>query len=521
MNLHITAPAALLAISLMYLKSNNAELAGKISIPNSFNTIEECNPNHILLKTVARNLIMWDSIGSTRDYMLRQIPELIRFIFENSLKQVHEQYYLIYNVSEIDYQTITTIYASVLTGCVLSMGLKYAGTSDAEVVAAIKWHIDQLKSIRIIKCEFANDPLNKNCIDQYELFSLLSVSILSLSLVMAGTCDIECLKLVRILRKKFQDSKVFHYGFSMALNMALGFIFLGYGNYTFNRQDMSVAALLISVFPQFPNSPTDNKWHLQALRHFYVLAMEEKIFHAVDVDTNKVVSINLEMEFLLNAGTRAEKRVRESLHSPVLLQESKKLLHVRIKDEDYFDVDFSFLNCGSQPKAIYIKRKHFKDIQPELLEPSNVMSTSIVKAEILKSLSQEPRFTCLFGQEEKEPDLGYLLGNRVARKRSMGNIASSKSLAVATRTAEEQAAERDTYYQLLREDKLEMFEIYLNLKRQLREFVETGLYHSNMSANISLVLVFEKWTGCLGFQQFVHRELAAVTDVPHPLCRCS
>ncbi len=38
-NLHITAPASLVAISLMYLKSNNAELAHKISIPNSFNTI--------------------------------------------------------------------------------------------------------------------------------------------------------------------------------------------------------------------------------------------------------------------------------------------------------------------------------------------------------------------------------------------------------------------------------------------------------------------------------------------------
>ena len=117
---------------------------------------------------------------------------------------------------------------------------------------------------------------------------------------MAGTCDIECLKLIRVIRKKFQDSKVFHYGFSMAINMALGFVFLGYGNYTFNREDMSIASLLVSIFPQFPNSPTDNKWHLQALRHFYVLAMEEKIFHAVDVDTNKVITVNAEMEFLVN-----------------------------------------------------------------------------------------------------------------------------------------------------------------------------------------------------------------------------
>ena len=84
---------------------------------------------------------MWKKIGNTKEYMLCQIPELIRFIFERSLKQVHEQYYLIYNVSEIDYQTITSIYANVLTGCALSMGLKYAGTGDSDAVQAIKWHI--------------------------------------------------------------------------------------------------------------------------------------------------------------------------------------------------------------------------------------------------------------------------------------------------------------------------------------------------------------------------------------------
>lgn len=63
--MHITTPAALLAISLMYLKSNDKELSARITIPNSFNTIEECNPTHILLKTVAKNLIMWNSIEPT------------------------------------------------------------------------------------------------------------------------------------------------------------------------------------------------------------------------------------------------------------------------------------------------------------------------------------------------------------------------------------------------------------------------------------------------------------------------
>ena len=60
----------------------------------------------------------------------------------------------------------------------------------------------------------------------------------------------------------------------MAINMAIGFICLGHGrfclsykinfknSYSFNSNDMSIAALLISIYPHFPNSPNDNKYHL-------------------------------------------------------------------------------------------------------------------------------------------------------------------------------------------------------------------------------------------------------------------
>jgi anaphase-promoting complex subunit 1 len=62
---------------------------------------------------------------------------------------------------------------------------------------------------------------------------------------------------------------------------------------------MSISALLISIYPHFPNSPNDNKCHLQALRHFYVLAVEHKVFEAIDVETGKSATLNLEMEFSL------------------------------------------------------------------------------------------------------------------------------------------------------------------------------------------------------------------------------
>jgi hypothetical protein len=42
-----------------------------------------------------------------------------------------------------------------------------------------------------------------------------------------------------------------------------GFLFLGAGRRTFATSNEAVAALLISVFPRFPTSTSDNRCHLQ------------------------------------------------------------------------------------------------------------------------------------------------------------------------------------------------------------------------------------------------------------------
>lgn len=98
------------------------------------------------------------------------------------------------------------------------------------------------------------------------------------------------------------------------------------------------------------------------------------------------------------------------MHTPVLLQESKQLTHIKIIDQDYFDVDFSFAKVKSDPKAIYIKRKHFKDINPKLLNPENVLTTQITKQELKDSLTKEERFVALVDKQQKtKTGLSYLL----------------------------------------------------------------------------------------------------------------
>ena len=71
-----------------------------------------------------------------------------------------------------------------------------------------------------------------------------------MSMIMAGTGDIECFRALRVLRKRFENDM--HYGYNMAINMSLGFLFLGTGAFTFSSNDLAIASLLCSVYPIFP-----------------------------------------------------------------------------------------------------------------------------------------------------------------------------------------------------------------------------------------------------------------------------
>lgn len=61
-------------------------------------------------------------------------------------------------------------------------------------------------------------------------------------------------------------------------------------------------------------------------------------------------------------------------------------MKVKIRDEDYFDIDFSFCKTKIDPKAIYIKKKYFKNINPNMLDKNNVLSTSNIKDNVKESL---------------------------------------------------------------------------------------------------------------------------------------
>jgi anaphase-promoting complex subunit 1 len=123
------------------------------------------------------------------------------------------------------------------------------------------------------------------------------------------------------------------YGSHMAIHMALGFLYLGAGRYTISRRPQAIAALICALFPKFPTHSNDNRYHLQALRHLYVLAVEPRLFLPRDIDSGKLVVCKLSyIEF-------NQKKMVETM-APSMLPELETLKAVYINDPNYWPVTF-------------------------------------------------------------------------------------------------------------------------------------------------------------------------------------
>ena len=198
----------------------------------------------------------------------------------------------------------------------------------------------------------------KNQVDRNSLDTCLSVCAFAASLIMAGTCDNECMQMLRALRKRFEQDM--HYGFNQAINMSIGFLYLGSGAYTFSSSDMAIASLLVALYPVFPKNPSDNRYHLQALRHFYILAIETRLSQARDVDSGAFENVPV-VATVVKDGVEKEER----LQTPAILNGSIKQL--RVEDPRFYGIQVQFeegkehASMANLHRVIYVKKRQGKD----------------------------------------------------------------------------------------------------------------------------------------------------------------
>jgi anaphase-promoting complex subunit 1 len=317
-NTDVTAPGATLALGLIYMKSGNRSIASALALPDTHFLLEYVRPDFLMLRVIARSLILWDDVQPSKAWIEAQLPSVVRtacrqmravakkttglsdgtgvdgadmetevLVDENSVLPSSQQ------DQDYDRQAVRQIYTHVIAGACFSIGLRYAGTGDEAAAASIFERVQELQRLRD-----GNDPSSVALRPAGPVLEMcLGCAAISLALVLAGTGDLNALKLFKTLRWRCGEDV--NYGTHMTYGAAIGLLFLGGGSCTLGRDPEDIAALVSSYFPRYPSTTSDNQYHLQALRNLYALAVKPRELRAVDVDTGESVFVPIEVSNIL------------------------------------------------------------------------------------------------------------------------------------------------------------------------------------------------------------------------------
>ncbi|KAL1559265.1 anaphase-promoting complex subunit 1-like [Salvia divinorum] len=290
-NIDVTAPGAIIALALMYLKTESELIVSRLSIPQTKFELQYIRPDFILLRVIARNLILWTRIQPSENWIQSQIPEVVKNGVSGLGNKTDDVY-------EMDAEAFVQAYVNIIVGACISLGLRFAGTRDGNAQELLyKYAVYFLNEIKPVCTSNSNDlPKGLSVyVDRGTLETYLHLIVLSLCVVMAGSGHLQTFRFLKFLRSRNSADGHAGFGTQMAVSLASGFLFIGGGMRTFSTGNCSIAALLITLYPRFPTGPNDNRCHLQAFRHLYVLATEARWIQTIDVDTGLPVYVPLEI----------------------------------------------------------------------------------------------------------------------------------------------------------------------------------------------------------------------------------
>jgi len=304
-------PGAVIAIAFIYMKTNDSSIARKVDIPDTMHQFEYVRPDVFLLRTLARHLIMWDKIEATQAFIQDSLPRQYRH--------------------RIDLATIKCLitndlpFLHMIAGICFAIGLRYAGSQRHDARDLLVYYLDQF--IRISRLSALNYDAKvtlsglRNCLD---------ILALSCATIMAGSGDLVVFRRLRALHGRTDKETPF--GSHLAAHMAIGALFLSGGTATFGTSNLAIASLVIAFYPLFPTDVLDNRGHLQALRHLWVLAVEHRCLVARDSKTGQIVG-NINAALHMSDGTITTHQI------PGILPDLSQIRHITVSAEDFWPVE--------------------------------------------------------------------------------------------------------------------------------------------------------------------------------------
>ncbi|KLO17751.1 hypothetical protein SCHPADRAFT_994092 [Schizopora paradoxa] len=338
-DVNLTSPAATLALGLMFLRTNRQDVADVLTIPDTILSLNSIQPNFLLVRTLCRALIMWDSVKASKEWVQAQIPESIAKAIEARSRG-----------KAVD-DAVELAYYNIVSGCCFALGLKYAGTAREEAYTRIIEYYDFFN-----RSSNSSGPAYDHKIKRVAVRDGLNLASLSLNMVMAGTGEINCLRRLRYAHGMYNAP--IRYGSHMATHMALGMLFLGGGRFTLGSSDAAIACMVAAFFPRFPALSSDNRSYLQAMRHLWVLAVEPRCLVARDVDTKEVIYLPTKIRF-----KEGDNIVGAQMISPTLIPSLDRLLSIKVDTPRYWPFYLDIANCPPhketllRSQTLYVKRR--------------------------------------------------------------------------------------------------------------------------------------------------------------------
>ncbi|XP_072170160.1 anaphase-promoting complex subunit 1-like [Diadema setosum] len=331
-NLDVTSPGATVALGLMFLQTGNRAVADWLAAPDTQSLLDMVKPDFLLLRALSRGLVLWNDIRPTTEWVDSNIPPIVKkYAFKRSTADESGD-------EEIDYQTMSQAICNIGAGACFALGLRFAGTANKDAYTCLLSYFKKLMHLPTQPvADLAGKTTFKTC-----LYTIL----LALAMVMAGTGDLELLRMARGLRRVHNEIS---YGNHMACSMATGLLFLGGGRYTLATTQEAVAALVTSLFPCFPGNSKGNRYHLQALRHLYVLAAEPRLILPKDVETGKPCYVPLEV-VLKESEWYSETTIK--VMAPCIIGELSSLKSVRVVGPRYMGVTLDMEKDLETTKAL-------------------------------------------------------------------------------------------------------------------------------------------------------------------------
>lgn len=147
-NADVTSPGATLALGMMFFNTENEAIVQWLKVPDTQNLLEMVRPDFLLLRVLAKNLILWSKIEPTAEWIESHIPSIIyKNAFEqNSSVEKGLENELMF-LDDIDYETMTQSYCNIIAGACFSLALRYAGTANEEAYKVIYKYTFKLVNI--------------------------------------------------------------------------------------------------------------------------------------------------------------------------------------------------------------------------------------------------------------------------------------------------------------------------------------------------------------------------------------